>query len=72
MKFSLDTIGYAGYFTDGESLSLEDSFRRAAKFGYDAACIYAHRPMGFPMDINADRRKQLVDLAESERELAFA
>jgi len=63
MKLSLDTIGYGGYFTkDFEKLSLEDSIRRAAKYGYDAACIFAHRPLGFPMDFNADRRKKLVDL----------
>jgi sugar phosphate isomerase/epimerase len=63
MKLSLDVIGYGGYFTkDNDRLSLEDSIRRAAKFGYDAACIFAHRPLGFPMDIDADRRKRLVDL----------
>jgi sugar phosphate isomerase/epimerase len=63
MKLSLDVIGYGGYFTRaGEQLSLEDSVRRAAKFGYDAACIYAHRPLGFPLDLNADRRKKLRDL----------
>lgn len=63
MKFSMDTIGYGGYFTEGEHLSLEDAFRRAAGFGYDAACIYAHRPLGFPMDLSQDRRKKLKDLA---------
>jgi len=63
MKFSLDTIGYGGYFTDGECLPLEDAFRKAAEFGYDAACIYAHRPLGFPMDLDQDRRKRLKDLA---------
>jgi sugar phosphate isomerase/epimerase len=63
MKLSLDVIGYGGYFTKNyEALSLEDSIRRAAKFGYDAACIFAHRPLGFPLDINADRRKHLKDL----------
>lgn len=63
MKLSLDIIGYGGYFTEpGESLSVEDSVRRAATFGYDAACIYAHRPLGFPLDFDQDRRKRLVDL----------
>lgn len=62
MKLSLDVIGYGGYFTrDNEKLSLEDAIRRAAQFGYDAACIFAHRPLGFPMDLNRDRRKKLVD-----------
>ncbi len=63
MKLSLDVIGYGGYFTkDREKLSLEDSVRRAAQFGYDAACVFAHRPLGFPGDLSADRRKKLVDL----------
>lgn len=66
MKLSLDTIGYGGYFTkDYEKLPLEDAIRRAAQFGYDAACIFAHRPLGFPMDLSADRRKRLLDLYES-------
>ena len=57
MKLSLDIIGYGGYFTqDGEALSVEDSVRRAATFGYDAACIYAHRPLGFPLDFDQDRK----------------
>jgi sugar phosphate isomerase/epimerase len=64
MKLSLDSIGYGGYFTaPGESLPLEDAFKKAAEFGYDAVCIYAHRPIGFPMDLDKDRRKKLVDLA---------
>lgn len=63
MKFSLDSVGYGGYFTDGEHTTLEDAMTRAARFGYDAVCIYAHRPIGFPMDIDADRRKRLRDLA---------
>lgn len=64
MKFSLDTVGYGGYFTDGEHLSLEDGVRRAAEFGYDAACIFAHRPLAFPMDMDAERRTNLKALAE--------
>jgi sugar phosphate isomerase/epimerase len=63
MRLSLDVIGYGGYFTlPGQQLPLEEAVRRAGKFGYDAACIYAHRPLGFPMDFNADRRRALRDL----------
>lgn len=63
MKLSLDVIGYGGYFTaPGEKLVLEEAIKRAAKFGYDAACIYAHRPLGFPLDLSSERRKKLVDL----------
>lgn len=64
MKLSLDTIGYGGYFTaKGESTTLEDAMHRAARLGYDAVCVYAHRPIGFPLDISADRRKKLRELA---------
>jgi sugar phosphate isomerase/epimerase len=71
MKLSLDTIGYGGYFTaPGEQASLEEAMRRAAKFGYDAVCIYAHRPLGFPLDLTADRRKRLKELAQ-ELDLEF-
>jgi sugar phosphate isomerase/epimerase len=71
MKLSLDSIGYGGYFTRrGESATLEEAMRRAAQFGYDAVCVYAHRPIGFPMDIGTDRRKALRDLA-AELDLEF-
>jgi sugar phosphate isomerase/epimerase len=66
MKLSLDTVGYGGYFTAfGEKLSLEEGFKRAGKFGYDAVCIYAHRPLGFPLDLSEERRKKLKELAAS-------
>ena len=66
MKLSLDTVGYGGYFTaPGEKLSLEEGFNRAEKFGYDAVCIYAHRPLGFPLDMDHDRRKKLKYLSQS-------
>lgn len=65
MKLSLDTIGYGGYFTaPNERLSLEDAIRRAAQFRYDAACIYAHRPLGFPLDLDRERRQRIKDLYE--------
>ena len=28
-----------------------------------AVCIYAHRPIGFPLDIDPDRRQRLKELA---------
>jgi sugar phosphate isomerase/epimerase len=65
MKLSMDVVGYGGYFTlNRENLPLEDAFRKAAKFGFDAACIYAHRPIGFPLDFSPDRRKKVRDLAK--------
>jgi sugar phosphate isomerase/epimerase len=65
MKVSLDSISYAGFFTEGEGLSLEDVVRRAARFGFDGVDVFPHRPMAFPTDLSRDRRKALVDLAGS-------
>jgi sugar phosphate isomerase/epimerase len=63
-------VGYGGYFTD-EHVPLEEAFRRAARLGYDAACIYAHRPIGFPLDIDPERRRRLRGLAgELDLEIA--
>jgi sugar phosphate isomerase/epimerase len=65
MKLSLDSVGYGGYFTkDHVNLSMEEAFGHAAKLGYDAVCIYAHRPIGFPLDFDENRRKGLRGLAE--------
>jgi sugar phosphate isomerase/epimerase len=65
MKVSLDSISYASYFTQGESLSLEDVIRKAAHFGFDGVDVFPHRPMAFPMDLDKGRRKAHVDLAGS-------
>ena len=63
-KISLDTVGYAGYFYEGDPLTLEESMERAAEFGFDAVDVWPHRPIGFPMDVSKDRRKKLVESAE--------
>jgi sugar phosphate isomerase/epimerase len=65
MKLSLDCISYAGYFYEGQVPSLEDVIKRAAEYGYDGVDLFPHRPREFPMDIDADRRKAIVDLAAS-------
>ena len=65
MKLSLDTVSYCGYFTDGEHVPIEEAMRRAAKFGYDAIDVFAHRPMAFPMDLDTDRRKEILDHAQA-------
>jgi sugar phosphate isomerase/epimerase len=65
MKVSLDSISYAGFFTEGESLPIEEVVRRAARFGFDGVDVFPHRPMAFPMDLSRDRRTALVDLAGS-------
>ena len=71
LKVSLDTVGYAAYFYEGEPLTLEEAMHRAARFGFDAVDIWPHRPIAFPMDVSKDRRKKLVELA-AELNLKFA
>ena len=70
-KISLDTVGYAAYFYDGQPLTLEEAMQRAAKYGFDAVDIWPHRPIAFPLDVSKDRRKKLVDLA-AQLNLKFA
>ena len=65
MKLSLDSVAYTGYFFEGRNATLEEIMRRTAKWGYDAVDVYPHRPMAFPMDLDQDRRKALVELANS-------
>lgn len=63
MKLSLDSVAYCGYFYQGDPLTLEEVIERAHRFGYAAVDIFPHRPMAFPMDVDRDRRKRLIDLA---------
>ena len=65
MKLSMDSVAYAGFFTGGESLPIEEVVKRAAKFGFDGVDLLPHRPMAFPMDLRPERRKALLDLAGS-------
>lgn len=64
LKISLDTVGYAAYFYEGDPLTLEEAMHKAAEFGFDAVDIWPHRPVAFPMDVSKPRRKDLVKLAD--------
>lgn len=71
LKVSLDTVGYAAYFYEGEPHTLEECMVKAKEFGFDAVDIWPQRPIAFPMDVSKDRREKLVDLAR-ELGLEFA
>jgi len=43
MKLSLDSVAYAGFFTGGECLTIEDVVRKAAEFGFDGVDLLPHR-----------------------------
>ncbi len=71
MKLCLDSVCHTGYFVQGEPGTLESVIEKAAAWGYDAVDVFPHRPMAFPMDVSEDRRKRLVELAQS-KDIEFA
>jgi sugar phosphate isomerase/epimerase len=71
IKQSLDAVNYGAYFYSGEPLTMEGVVDRAAKFGYDAVDLWPHRPMTFPADYGAEKRKSLLHYA-NDKGIKFA
>lgn len=71
IKQSLDAVNYGAYFYEGSPLSMEAVIDRAAAFGYDGVDLWPHRPMTFPPDLSAARRKELRQYA-SDKGITFA
>lgn len=65
LKVGLDSISYTGYFFEGKTATFEEVIERAGKWGYDGVELFPHRPMAAPIDLDQDRRKKLLELAES-------
>jgi len=63
IKISLYTISYSGAYYKGDALSFEEIAKRAKQYGYDNIELDNKRPNGNPMDLSADRRKQMRDFA---------
>jgi sugar phosphate isomerase/epimerase len=66
IKQSLDAGNYGAYFYEGRPLSMEEIIDRAVKFGYEGVDIWPNRPVCFPMDVNKERRKQILGYARSK------
>jgi sugar phosphate isomerase/epimerase len=67
VKTALYTVTYNGQFYKGPPLSFEEIFARAADMGFDAVEIGAKRPIASPLDLAADRRRAIRQLAADSR-----
>jgi len=66
MKVGLYSITYLGLWYRGEALTLEELIGRAKEYKYDGVEIDGKRPHGNPLDMPADRCKELRKLAGGE------
>jgi len=63
MKIGLYSITYRGVWYRGEAVNVFDLVRLAKQQGWDGLELDAERPHAAPMDLSADDRKSLRDLA---------
>jgi len=70
MKIGLYSITYRGVWYCGEAVNLFDLVRLARQQGWEGLELDAERPHAAPMDLSADDRKRLRDLA-GELEIAL-
>ena len=63
MKIGLYSITYRGVWYRGEAVNVFDLVRLAKKQGWEGLELDAERPHAAPMDLSADDRKRLRDLA---------
>jgi sugar phosphate isomerase/epimerase len=59
MKIGLYSITYLGLWYRGPALTIEDVIERARTYGYDGVEIDGKRPHGNPLDLPADRCREL-------------
>jgi sugar phosphate isomerase/epimerase len=59
MKIGLYSITYLGLWYRGPALTIEDVIERARTYGYDGIEIDGKRPHGNPLDLPADRCREL-------------
>jgi len=63
MKIGLYSVTYRGVWYKGEAIDVFDLVRLARELGYEGLELDAERPHAAPMDLSADDRKRLRDLA---------
>ena len=63
MKIGLYTITYLGIWYEGGAIPLKEVMRKAKKAGWEGIEFDTKRPHAAPMDLSADQRKELRDLA---------
>lgn len=63
MKIGLYSVTYRGVWYRGEAVNVFDLLRLAKQQGWEGIELDAERPHAAPMDLSADDRKRLSDLA---------
>jgi sugar phosphate isomerase/epimerase len=63
MKIGLYSVTYRGVWYRGQAIGVFDLIRLAKKQGWEGVELDAERPHAAPMDLSADDRKRLRDLA---------
>jgi len=63
MKIGLYSVTYRGVWYRGEAVDVFDLVRLAKQQGWEGLELDAERPHASPMDLSADNRKRLRDLA---------
>lgn len=66
MKLGLYSVSYSGIWYRGDALEVGDFIRHAKQVGYTGVEIDGKRPHGNPMDLDANRRKEIKAIAEHE------
>lgn len=66
MKLGLYSVSYSGIWYRGEALSVPDVIRQAHKLGFSGVEIDGKRPHGNPMDLNANARREIKQIAADE------
>ena len=66
MKLALYTISLSGGYYAGPAVPLLDIIQRARAWGYDGIELEGKRPHGNPMDLDAKKRKEIVEVAQQE------
>ena len=66
LKVGLYSITYLGIWYRGNALSLEDTVRRAKKYGYDGVEVDGKRPHGHPLSLTRAHARELRKMAEGE------
>jgi len=66
LKVGLYSITYLGVWYRGDALSLEDTIRRAKKYGYDGVEVDGKRPHGHPLSLTRAHARELRKMAEGE------
>jgi sugar phosphate isomerase/epimerase len=66
MKLALYTISLSGGYYAGPAVPLLEIIQRSREWGYDGVELEGKRPHGNPMDLDAGKRKEIVEVARQE------